>query len=615
MGNDSQHRDSRASSSALTFAHGPAASGGTTHDKNMHKRILFVYPPYFSHSHERRILAGSEELTLGAPLGLMYLSAFLKAKGFVGDIEILDFMAMIYRNRTMLANGTDYIEAPVAQYLQDFSPDIVAISVNFSISWRSFVKIATKVRQIAPHATIVAGGGHSTFAFKEILQSHLADYVIRGEGEYAFYDLISALGTGRESLIEGVFDLEKAQSGRSDDEVGRSFDFNEFTMPDWDLVDTETYISKNKSFRYVGGDNDIFAQIVSSRGCPYRCIFCAGKNAYATGMRHRPVSNIVAEIEYLQGRFGITGIVPEDDMFLVQKSRSFVLLGALAGIPEKVKVGVRNGLSVNALDEDIIEAMIKANITNCSIAIDGGTTEIQTIIKKNCPLDKARDVIRYSRDRGIETCTNMMIGHYGETRAMIEEAIEYTRGLETDWLNIGVAVPLPGSEMYLRLCEDGVIKNSPEFWNNDFERGELDINGMSGEEITDIRQDTYFRSNYYSNKNLEQGRYERALLYFTRRCELKPGDLFSHAYRAECLFRMGRKQEGESLLPGTMNILRTESYARDVFQKWGHLLPERVVTYLRKNADIRLTDRPSGERLGGRAAKVCGAEKLGYGIV
>lgn len=517
-------------------------------------KILFVYPPYLAPTHVERILAGTEEIAMGAPLGLMYISGYLKKRGFTGTIELLDLMDKVYRDRRVLADDALFEDA-IAQHLAGFKPDLIGITLNFSVSWGYFVQISRVIRERLPDATIVVGGGHATFAYKHVLQGGLADYVVRGEGEYAFADLVSALGSGKESTIQGVFDLAKSNTLASD--IGEMFNFEDIEMPDWGLVDAEGYTRGNNSFRFLGSRGDVFAQIVTARGCPYQCSYCAASNAYGNKLRYRPVNRVIAEIEWLRNRYGVTGFIPEDDMFISKAERSLQLLKALAADNRGIKIAVRNGLAVSALSEEVVDLMVQANVTTCNVAIDGGTPEMQKQIGKNCDLAKAKRMIRYIRDRGIETCACMIIGHYGETRDLLDAAIEYILSLEADWLNLQVCAPLPGSEFYRLLCRDGIIKDTPDYWNHDYEIREFALNGISGEEISRIRKRTYYRSNYSNNVNIREGMHRRALNYYDRRCEQKDHDLFSHLYQAKCLYALGMGEEAALSMKKVAAIMRT----------------------------------------------------------
>ena len=517
-------------------------------------KILMIYPPYLAPSHVERILAGTEEIAMGAPLGLMYISAYLKATGFTGTIELLDLMNAAYRDRRVLADDTLF-EQTIARRLAEFKPDLVGITLNFSVSWSYFVKISRVIRELLPHIPIVVGGGHATFAYKHVLQPGLADYVVRGEGEYAFADLVSALGSGKEATIQGVFDLAKSNTLASD--IGRMFNFEEIVMPDWGLVDAEGYTRGNNSFRFLGARGDVFAQIVSARGCPYQCTYCAASNAYGNKLRYRPVKNVLAEIEWLKNRYGVTGFIPEDDMFISSSGRSLELLKALARDNSGTKLTIRNGLAVRALNEEVVGLMVKANVTTCNVAIDGGTAEMQKQIGKNCDLAKAKHITRYIRDQGIETCACMIIGHYGETRDLLDAAIEYIGSLEADWLNLQVCAPLPGSEFYRLLCRDGIIKDTPDYWNHDYEIREFALNGISGEEISRIRKRTYYSCNYANNVNIREGMYRRALNYYDRRCEQKDNDLVSPLYQAKCLYALGKGEEAALSMKKVAAIMQT----------------------------------------------------------
>ncbi|SVE07990.1 uncharacterized protein METZ01_LOCUS460844, partial [marine metagenome] len=179
-------------------------------------------------------------------------------------------------------------------------------------------------------------------------------------------------------------------------------------------------------------------------------------------MRIRSKENVIEELEILHEKYGVTLIIPEDDLFTVQQKRIIELCEGIAErFQGKIEFQFPNGLSVATLHEKVIEAFLKLDVNVVNIAIESGSNRVQReVIKKNCNLDKAIKVVQSFRDGGPIVRTFFILGFPGESREEMLETLNYAYDLPADWCNLGIAAPLIGSEMYEQLLERGNIDQS-----------------------------------------------------------------------------------------------------------------------------------------------------------
>ncbi|SVD85131.1 uncharacterized protein METZ01_LOCUS437985, partial [marine metagenome] len=257
-------------------------------------------------------------------------------------------------------------------------------------------------KEIWPKTPIVIGGMHATSAVDSILENKAVDYVCKGEAESIMVEMVQKANQGEPlDTIQGVVSRLKLAESRLNDSTLPSSplvdNLDEIPLPAWDLIPMSDYlVSSNRARRMDEISNDFAATIVTSRGCPFSCTFCASWTVHGRKMRFRSTENVIKELEILSEKYGVNLIAVEDDLFTVKKPRFIELCNAIQErFRDKLEFQVPNGLSVATLDEDIVEALCKLNITVTNVAIESGSAYTQKhIIKKNCNLDRARKVTK-----------------------------------------------------------------------------------------------------------------------------------------------------------------------------------------------------------------------------
>lgn len=347
------------------------------------------------------------------PLGLMYISAVLKAGGF-GEVRLLSLHA--------LERG----DGALRRALSGWKPDIVGIGA-LTAQAESMYECAALARKLSPACYIVAGGPHPTHYYDECLKDPNIDAVIRGEAEYSFLALVRALAAGARPDAAGGVCLRGGDGELLLSEPVYCGDLDSLPMPDWAGLDHRPYERLVPCSVFAHGTRHM--PIMTSRGCPYECVYCHK----IMGRRYRAHSpgRVLAEIRELYNSFGVRYIEVMDDNVNLDKARFKEILRLLAA--EKMPgltVYLAGGLHAGTLDEECIDMFRPAGIPYFAIGVETGSPRIQELIKKRLDLPRVKALISYAAGLRIFTHGLFMIGIPGEKEEDIRATIDFAASSE-----------------------------------------------------------------------------------------------------------------------------------------------------------------------------------------
>jgi len=411
------------------------------------KRILLINPSI-------KLLDDSLR-RLTTPLGLLYIGTALKKNGY--DVKVVNSPCDGYDNVTDVGNG--YItyglsDDEIRKSVREFDPDLVGVGNLFSAQRDSTFHHCGLVKEVKD-VPVVVGGIHPTLSARDCINDPSIDYVIMGEGEYRILELVNGLNKGKKDFkFDGVAFKRNGES-IINPTTKRIDDLDEFGIPDRSLIDMEKYLGIGV-FYSPFPKRERADRIMTSRGCPFKCVFCA----YTTGkkMVFRSVDNVIGEIEDLVENFNIKEIQISDDNFTVDRKRAMALLKKME--PYDISWCTPNGIMVHTLDKELIEAMGRSGAYQLTFNIESGSQRVlKEIIGKRVPEKEAvRDLVKICHDNGIETHGQLMIGLPGETREEIFETLNYSYKVNFDSVSIFLANPLPGSQLFELCKEKGYLK-------------------------------------------------------------------------------------------------------------------------------------------------------------
>ncbi len=383
------------------------------------------------------------------PIGLAYLAAFLEQKKI--RTKVVDFFA--YPDKIDDINF-------LREEINSFKPDIIGVGCLFSVYFPVVKEICRKIKLINNNLKVVIGGLHPTTFPGEILSGcEYIDFIILGEGEESFVDLCLKLTDGKE--VEDIDGLAYRQGGeiKISPKTRYIADLDNLPFPAYHKFNMDNYF-----YHYWYQRNNRGMSILTSRSCPNRCIFCNMFLAHGNVWRARSPESVLDEMEFLYNEYRIRHFMFMDDNMTLNKQRTMDIFEGIIKRKLRVTFNFPNGVSVNTLDQDIIEAMKKAGCIEISLAIESGSEYIRNnVIKKRLSNKKIFEVIELCNKYHISTKGFFIFGLPGEDRATFDESLSFVSQLRgnraIDFILPHFATPFPGTALFQQSFSEGLIDN------------------------------------------------------------------------------------------------------------------------------------------------------------
>jgi anaerobic magnesium-protoporphyrin IX monomethyl ester cyclase len=398
--------------------------------------------------------------------------------------------------------------------------------------------------------------------------------VVRGEAELSFAEFIYQRSRSKKINVEGIYlkdDLTNSTEFRLSDQAA---DLDMLPFPDWELIDMNTYVTSLGRQREIGTEHRT-ASLITTRGCPFRCTFCSAHTVHGRKMRFRSAKNVIDEIRLLNEKYGVTLFMPEDDLFTADHKRVLELLTAIKNLGiSGIEVEMPNGLSVNALDSDVVDELISVGMRIFVLAIESGSEYVQKhMIKKNCDLEKARRLVNLLKSRGILVRCYFILGFHTETKGQMQETVNYAKSLGADWCVFNIATPLVGSEMYDQLVEIGCIKDNVDTWSNTvFDRRQFDTPETTAEDLNDFAYRANLDCNFLNNPNKVNGRFEKAVRIYRDVVSRYPFHVIAWYCIMECYRGLGDEGKAKRVEMHLRKLIQSDKRAAEMFAKYGDMI-------------------------------------------
>jgi radical SAM superfamily enzyme YgiQ (UPF0313 family) len=375
-------------------------------------------------------------------------------------------------------------------------PDIVGITAT-TFTLIDCIQTAKRAKSVSPEIKVILGGPHVYIYPRETLHIPEVDYIVLGEGEQNFTQLINALADEKDVSIIGGIGYREDGEIKLTPVLPLNQHLDELPFPARHLIPQERYYT-------VLAKKTPITTMMTSRGCPYKCIFC-DRPHLGKQFRFRGPQSVVDEMQQCE-EMGIGEIFIYDDTFTVDRNR---VLEICRLIQERgLRIGWDIRAHINTMNDEVLDALAASNCLRIHYGVESGNQEINKIIRKGLNLEKTKEMFRKSKARGMDTLGYFMIGNPDETREQAIETIEYACGLEADYIHLSVATPFPATDLYRLGFERGLYQE--DFWR-EFAKNptpdfvpELWEEKMSREELIELMQlgykRFYMRSNYLLKK-------------------------------------------------------------------------------------------------------------------
>ena len=363
--------------------------------------------------------------------GVGYLVAYLKQQGI--ESRVLD-VSLDFAHRA----------TSIREAVRRHSPDLVGITIYSNIV-NEASDVAAAIRS-ATDAPVVAGGPHISVTNKEFLEQTGIEFGVMADGELPLYKLVDALskgsGDGEFSRIPGLVFRNRDGAYVVQPNTDLIRDLDEIPFPDLTEFDLQNYPAWRRKFY----------NLITSRGCPYACTYCAAPLVTGRKFRFRSPANIVDEIEqYVKQGFKRFGI--QDDAFNVDLERAKEICRLIIDRRLNIVWDMGNGIRANTADREFFQLLKKAGCNFVGFGMESGNEEILKRIKKGLKISQMYEAVQYATEAGIGTAVNFILGHPGETYATAMDTMRLAENLPASYVNIYGLIPMKGTEAYTELMK------------------------------------------------------------------------------------------------------------------------------------------------------------------
>lgn len=359
------------------------------------------------------------------PLGIAYITGLLESKGM--------------RVRLMDAAVEGFSPEETVEKIAAWRPDILGLT-STSNFFCNAIELGKAIKTAMPDITTVLGGPHVSSQAEEAMSQSCFDFACIGEGEYTTLDLVETLTDQRSpGSVEGI-------AYRSNGTVKLTprraliTDLDELPPPARHLLPLDKYVAQPNDGPYLPK-----MAMISSRGCPFKCIFC-DHGTYGNTYRSFSAPRIVDEMEELVTRWGARDIAFVDSLFMISDKR---VRGIVTEILDRgIKVHWTCTIRANIATRELLALMKKAGCWRVRIGVESGNQEVLDFIKKEVTKEEIRQVAGAANDLGLHPKAFFMVGHPTETEETIQDSIEFAKSLPLTDITVQINTPLPGAPQF-----------------------------------------------------------------------------------------------------------------------------------------------------------------------
>lgn len=394
----------------------------------MREKILLINPPS----------SREDCICVLPPLGVLSLAAFMRRAGF--GVAVADFNI----DRRWREN--------LHTIMRRERPDVVGISSNFSNKALA-LEIALMIKRFAGNITVVVGGPHPTIAPEEYTGGSI-DYVIPYEAELPLLDFLSS---SDKSSVLGAVSLRRKDVNKAVAGIQRNCveDMDSLPFPAYDMVDLRGYIGSIYRKRPL-------ASIVTSRGCPYSCIFCS-QGVFDRRWRAFSAGYVAEQMLWMTESLGIRELLIEDDNFTYDTERVFRICELILSSGKKINWQLSNGVRADKLSRELLTLMKQAGCWKISIAPEVGDEESLKVLSKGMTMEHFIRAAQWCKELKIEFFCFFLMGFPFQDRVNMENTVNFAMRLDPLMMDLNKIVPFPDTPYFSRFPDRSIYKKAHSY--------------------------------------------------------------------------------------------------------------------------------------------------------
>lgn len=404
-------------------------------------RVLLINPPTLAKLPNKEYII---------PPALIYLAGMLQKNSV--ETKILDLN--IFKPWERGLNAEQFCEDLILQQIAQFEPLLIGFGCLFSGQFPPVLKFTERIRSEYKEIPIVLGGMHPTIFAKEILTNCSSiDYIVIGEGEEQIVTLAQAVyrkDLNYLATIEGIAFRKKDQViVRPKNNFILNLD--ELPFPAYDLINFEDYHHSTSHWHNPKKLSfNLTVPIISSRSCPMKCSFCSMFLVMGPKLRARSPQNVVSELQLLYESYGQTHFSFMDDNINLNKKHIVSICNEIIRRKLNIQFETPNGLSIIALDREVMDAMYEAGWVRGAIAIESGSDYIRNkVMGKRLPREKILEVVRlFKIYKNLYLKAYFIIGMPEDTQETLMDTYEMIKEIDLNEVYVTNLMPFPGTSVF-----------------------------------------------------------------------------------------------------------------------------------------------------------------------
>jgi radical SAM superfamily enzyme YgiQ (UPF0313 family) len=371
-----------------------------------------------------------------APLGLLYLSSYLKSKGF--DVGIYDSTFQTFPD--------------FSQHLDEARAPVVGIYANM-MTRATVLQMLPLCRERG--ATVVVGGPDPANYPEDYLERG-ADVVVIGEGELTLEELLPHLARHGPRRLAGIRGLAYREGDRVVTTPPRPYiqDLDGLPFPDRAAIDVGQYLDV---WRQHHGEGSL--SLITARGCPYHCRFCSHA-VFGYTHRRRSPENVADEVEELLHTYRPDTLWYSDDVFTLQRRWLSDFAASLKR--RQIAIPFETTSREDRLDEEVVRTLAEMGARRVWIGAESGSQRILDAMERDTDAERVPEVVRLLQRYGIQAGLFIMLGYEGEEISDLEATLDLLRRSSPDLFLTTLAYPIKGTPYYAQV-QDRVV--SPKPWH------------------------------------------------------------------------------------------------------------------------------------------------------
>jgi radical SAM superfamily enzyme YgiQ (UPF0313 family) len=482
------------------------------------------------------------------PLGILSIDSYVRHNCNRVDTRIIDLNTQFLKKIKfgnldeqldhIVENFETFLMEEIGPICIEFKPQIIAISTLFDKSIPTLFELSNSLRTLMPDALIIAGGHPANNLYEKLLGSCSSiDAICLGEGEIPFFELMNS-SNPLAYIQDSPYFMTLNKCGKSQQDIRN---VNLTNLDDIPMLDYDRFLKQ------YGNDilclhNNVLdsahafnrqAILMTSRGCPYKCIFCASQLVHGHKMRANSLERVKSEIDYWVSVHKVTTLGIMDDHFLFDIPRAIAIIDYAGS--HGLDIRFLNGLAIAPINQELVDCFVRNRIKEVHLALESGSDRVlKDIIKKPLSIKHANEVFNLFKGTDIFVKLYLVVGFPNETKEDIDETLQFLRKTYFHWALISPPTPISGSGLFKQMKETGLLMDydfsNVSFFNNVYENKQLS-NEMNG----DIKYTVNLDVNFVNNPYMRLGEFQLARERFESLLISYPDHAFALYYLIKCL--------------------------------------------------------------------------------